>query len=396
MFPAHDTATPSSRTPRRGALAVVLLCLGLLLAALIPATAADAKKVPKGFFGIAPGVAHLDSKDYKKMRKAKVKTFRVSVFWKGVEPQRGVYRWGGIDNQVGQLAKNGITPILNVWGAPSWANGSFNPSVPPLKGSAASAWKSFLKTAVNRYRKGGAYWRANPGLHPKPVTSWQIWNEPNLPKYFAKPGTADPPKPYPETATAYAKLVKSSDKAIGKADKHGKVILAGLSSNAKKKKLAPDAFIKKFLKARKITKRFSAAALHPYAPKISKFESRVSKFRKAMDKHGAKKKPIWLTEVGWGSKHGHGNLNKGKSGQANLLRQSFKLTLKKRHQWDVDRLLWFDWRDPPKGGPVGCSFCPSAGLIKNNGKTKPSYRQYKHFAKRQGKGGGHHHHHHSR
>ena len=131
----------------------------------------------------------------------------------------------------------------------------------------------------------------------------------------------------PKTAKSYAKLVKSSDQAIGKADKHGKVILAGLSSKVKKKKLAPNTFIKKFLKTKKITKRFSAAALHPYAPKISKYESRISSFRKAMNKNGAKRKPIWLTEVGWGSKHGHGNLNKGKSGQAKLLKQSFKVTL---------------------------------------------------------------------
>jgi hypothetical protein len=110
-----------------------------------------------------------------------------------------------------------------------------------------------------------------------------------------------------------------------------------------------------------------------------------------MDKNGAQNKPIWLTEVGWGSKHGHGNLNKGKSGQAKLLKKSFQLTLEKRHKWGIDRLLWFDWRDPPKGGPVGCSFCPSAGLLGSNAAPKPSYRVFKRFAKMQGKGGGHRH-----
>ena len=136
MFSAHDTATPSSRTPRRWGSAVVLLCLVLFLAAMVPATVAEAK-VPKGFFGIAPGVTHLDSKDYKKMGKTKVKTFRASVSWKGVEPQQGVYHWGGVDSQVAALAKNGITPILMIWGAPQWATGSGYPGVPPLKPNAA-------------------------------------------------------------------------------------------------------------------------------------------------------------------------------------------------------------------------------------------------------------------
>jgi hypothetical protein len=89
MFHVDHTAAPSSRTPRRGASAAVLLCLALLLTALALTSPAEAKKVPKGFFGIAPGVVHLDSKDYKKMRKTEIETSRVWVFWKGVEPQRG-------------------------------------------------------------------------------------------------------------------------------------------------------------------------------------------------------------------------------------------------------------------------------------------------------------------
>ena len=89
MFHVDHTAAPSSRTPCRGGSAAVLLCLALLLTALALTSPAEAKKVPKGFFGIAPGVAHLDSKDYKKMRKTKIETSRVWVFWKSVEPQRG-------------------------------------------------------------------------------------------------------------------------------------------------------------------------------------------------------------------------------------------------------------------------------------------------------------------
>src|SRR6185437_7664261 len=59
--PAHSHhssagAAASSRTPRRGAPAAVLVCLALLLTALALTSPAEAKKVPKGFFGIAPGV----------------------------------------------------------------------------------------------------------------------------------------------------------------------------------------------------------------------------------------------------------------------------------------------------------------------------------------------------
>jgi Glycosyl hydrolase catalytic core/Beta-galactosidase len=386
MLDAHDAAATSSGASRARAASAALLCLVLLLAAAGLASPAQAKRVPNGFFGIAPGVTHLDSKDYEKMGKAKIGTCRVWVFWRAVEPQDGSYRWDAVDAQVGALADNGITPVLMIWGAPQWATGSVNPGVPPLKPRAEQAWKSFLRVAVDRYGNGGQYWQENPDVRPEPVESWQIWNEPNLPKYFAK-NDSEPPKSVPKTGRSYAKLVKSSDEAIGRADGHGQVILAGLSSKVKKEKLAPSAFIKKFLQTKRITKHFSAAALHPYAPKLSKYGSRISEFRKAMDKNGARNKPIWLTEVGWGSKRGHGSLNKGRSGQAKLLQKAFQLTLQKRHKWGIDRLLWFDWRDPPKGGPLGCSFCPSAGLLKSNGRPKPSYRRFKQFARMQGKRG---------
>jgi hypothetical protein len=392
---AHDdSAQALSGTVRRGGFIAVLLSLALLLAALAPVSSAGAKKVPKSFFGLAQGGA-ADAKDYKKMGDIKVRTFRLSVIWRAVEPRQGVFNWSRIDGQVGALANNGITPVVRIWGAPAWATGGGNAGVPPLKGEAVHAWKTFLKAAVERYKRGGQYWTEHPGVPQKPVEAWQIWNEPNLPKYFSKPGTS-PPKPVPNTAKSYAKLVKSSDKAIQRVDKHGKVILAGLSSEAKKKKLEPNKFIKKFLKTTRITKRFDAAALHPYAKKISKYKSRISKFRKVMNKGGANRKEIWLTEVGWGSARDHRGLNKGRAGQAKLLKKSFKVTIEQRKKWKVDKVFWFDWRDPDKAQAVGCTFCGSAGLLANNRARKPAYRKFKHFAKLQGKGGhhGHHHHHH--
>jgi hypothetical protein len=393
---AHDdAASVSSRTLRPGAcVAGLVVCLALLLTALAPTTAAQAR-VPKSFFGIASG-GSVDKTDIALMRKTKVRTFRLMVFWRAAEPSRGTFRWSGTDARVGELARNGITAVPWAWGSPQWATGDGLPGVPPLKGNALLAWKSFLKELVNRYGKGGQYWKDHPSVPSKPVKSVQVWNEPNLAKYFAKAGT-NPPKSVPKTATAYGKFVIASDKAIHKADKHAKVILAGLSGVPKKKKLEPNNFIKKLLRVKKIKQHFDAAALHPYAPKIRKFKSRITDFRKALNKGGAKKKEITLTEVGWGSAKNGKRLNKGIAGQAKLLKKSFKLTLERRKKWKIDRLYWFDWRDPPKTAPVGCSFCPSAGLLRFNRTKKPAYKQFKKFTRMQGKRSRHRHHrHHSR
>ena len=303
--------------------------------------------MPKGFFGIAPGVSHLDSKDYKKMRKTKVKSYRVSVFWKGVEPQPGVYQWDGGRRSGGRARQERDHPDPDDLGGAPVGNRQRQPGGSAPEGQGRAGLEVVPQDRGEALQEGRrSTGKTTPASRPKPVKSWQIWNEPNLPKYFAKPG--QPAEVGAKTAKSYAKLVKSSDKAIGKADKHGKVMLAGLSSKAKKKKLEPNTFIKKFLKAKKITKRFSAAALHPYAPKISKYDPDLE-LPQGDEQERREEEADLADRGGLGIKHGHGNLNKGKSGQAKLLKQSFKVTLKKRNKWGIDRLLWFDWRDPPKG-----------------------------------------------
>jgi hypothetical protein len=367
----------------------VLLGLIALAIALLPVPGAGAAKVPKNFFGLDQGTV-LSEPDLQQMHSIKIQTMRLNLNWRTTEPQRGQYNWP--DARVAALANHGIAPAFVVNVAPKWVSHSDLLGVPPLKGKAKRSWQKFLKKAVKRYKPGGTFWRDNPSVPKKPAKSWQIWNEPNLPKYFAQGGKSHI-KHVKHAPKAYAKFVKASDKAVHKADKHAKVILAGLSGNPKKKKDSPDNFLKKFLNTKGITKHFDAAALHPYAPKISKFKQRISNVRKAMKKGGAKKKPLWLTEVGWGSaSHDKFSLTVGKAGQAKLLKKSFKLTLDKRKKWKIDRVFWFDWRDPAKGAHVSCSFCPSAGLLKNNSKPKPAYKKFKHFSKLQGRGGHHHSH----
>ena len=374
---AHDdTARAPAGTLRRGAFASVLLCLVLLLTALVPTSAGAA---PKRFFGLTEGGA-VTSKDYTKMRKADVKSFRLSVFWRNVEPRPGVFNWAPVDHHVRLLAENGITPVLRIWGAPQWVTGSGYPGVPPLEGKAKRSWKKFVKKAVRRYKKRGVFWKHNKDVKRKPVKTWQVWNEPNLPKYFAREN-APPLRHLKNAPKKYAKFVKATDKVIHKTDRRAETVLAGLSGNPKKKKDLPHKFLKKFLKVRKIKKHFDAAALHPYAKNIKQYKKRVKKVRKMLNKKGAKKKEIWLTEVGWGSGK-KGPMGKGLAGQAKMLKKSFKQTLKNRKKWKIERMFCFDWRDPPATAPVGCGFCPTAGLLKNDGTKKPAFRKFKHFTKR--------------
>jgi hypothetical protein len=337
--------------------------------------------LPSELFGLAEG-GTADAGDYARMQRINVASMRVTLFWRQVQPVRGRYIWP--DQYVAWLASYGIRPSFMVFGAPEWATGSSYSGVPPLKGKAKKAWQKFLEKAVRRYGPHGSFWKKYPGLPKRPVRSWQIWNEPNLAKSFAKNGSWPSVRLVKHAPRAYAHLVKSSDKAISKVDPHAKVVLAGLTSNPKRDSLLPWRFLKKFLKVPQITKHFTAAALHPYAPSVAKFKRLLKRTRRAMKTNGARKKDLWLTEVGWGSAKDKFPLTKGMKGQAKILRKSFKFIVRKRDKLNVSRVFWFYWRDPsPQSGPTGCTFCGSSGLLNYQRSDKPSFRQFKHFTLKQ-------------
>jgi hypothetical protein len=354
--------------------AVVGLSISLLGGVGTPSTQTTAaSSVPRQqFFGIAQGISRFDDQDLKTMAATGVGTDRFLLDWALVEPKQGSFTWP--DKDIGALASHGIRLVPYLWGSPSWV--ADTPATPPTGGADEQAWQDFLKAAVARYGPGGSYWAKDyrkqfgEGATPQPIRSWQIWNEPNLKKFFA-------PKPSSEQ---YAHLLQISHDAIKSQDPHAQILLAGMPGFGKPK--AWD-FLDSLYGIPGVKGNFDAAALHPYAPTLVELSSEIRKFRAAMTSNGDAKKPLWLTEFGWGSASpDRFNLNKGIPGQAQLLENSFKLIEQNRGNWNVQRVFWFDWRDPVPGSVVAkaCSFCGSAGLLMFNRTPKPSYQGFKSFA----------------
>jgi hypothetical protein len=129
-------------------------------------------------------------------------------------------------------------------------------------------------------------------------------------------------------------------------------------------------------------------ALHPYSRNIGQLEFEIKKVRAVMKENGDAAKPLWITELGWGSDPpDRFGLNKGVDGQKRLLTEAFSLLLRERTTWHLDRVYWFEWRDPPPSAEVACSFCSSAGLLRNDRKPKPAYDAFTHFTDGQAIGG---------
>jgi len=357
----------------RGRMTVASLLGGLALM-LASASAAEASVNPK-FWGVHYRSSDNLRWDVQRMDQGKVGTVRLALSWPQVERSLGHFDWWVPDRIIGALTSRGITVLPYVYGSPAYA--ADEPTTPPLDSDIVRwEWKEFLRRAVDRYGPGGYYWRAGGPYHSRygagapegPIRAWQIWNEPNLYNYFT-------PRP---SASKYATLLRISHDAIKSQDPHAKIVLAGMPGLIG---LTTGLRFLDDLYKQGIKRDFDVAALHPYSETMREFSYQMNQYRSVMRRYVDGQTPLWITEMGWGSERPDGHLNVGLRGQKRMLRNSFKLILHNRKRWRIGRVIWFEWRDPPRDIPDhgGCSFCLSSGLFRYALKPKPAWGVYQHF-----------------
>ncbi len=330
----------------------------------------------QSFFAIAQGISRFDDSDLQLMQATGVGMERFLLDWALVEPEQGETDWP--DDEIGALASHGIRTMPFVWGTPHWLADTTNE--PPINTpEQEKAWQDWLKAAVERYGPGGSYWSGDyrdkygANAKPQPIRAWQIWNEPNLQKFFV------PSKNLDESAPQYARLLEISHDAIKSEDPKAQIVLPGLPGYGD---VTAWDFLDRLYREPGAKDNFDAVALHPYSPGIDGLQRQIVRMRKAMTENGDGQTPLWFTELGWGSgPPDRFKLNKGQPGQARLLDESFKLIEKHREDWNVERVFWFDWRDPAAQSKVGgCSFCVTSGLLSANHQPKPAYQVFKSYA----------------
>jgi polysaccharide biosynthesis protein PslG len=342
---------------------VGLAGLLILLALVLPAAGAQA--LPRTFWGVVD-TSSITTRDLNKMRRSGTGVVRVALYRAEIGPNGGSFNWGASDQIIGGLASRGIATL------PELLVSQSNPP-PPISGNARQEWEQFSRKVAARYKPGGDYWSGpyqaqfGSGAHVKAVRSFQVFNEPNLKKYF----------PSNTPVKDYAKLLKITHDAIHSAYAHANVVLAGLAGFSSYRGWK---FLHRLYRVNGVKRSFDIAAIHPYSISLYYLRYQLKKFRGVMRKHGDKRTPVWITEFGFGSAHSNGGLNKGLHGQAHMLKKSFKYLRGTRKRWHLRGVAWFQWRDPPQHNP-DCSFCSSAGLLRANYRAKPALHAFKHFAR---------------
>jgi polysaccharide biosynthesis protein PslG len=199
---------------------------------------------------------------------------------------------------------------------------------------------------------------------PLGVTTWEIWNEPNVSTFWY-------PRP---DAQAYTALLVRASAAIKVVEPHATVITGGLapsSDNASGSEIDIRTFLTRVYAAGG-GRAFDAVGLHPYSfPQLPTYPADYNTFLAApalyqvMVDHGDAAKRIWGTEIGAPTAGGGGSVSEAV--QAQIIALAYR-------QWNAWRftgpLIWFSYAD---AGSDPYNRDDHFGLLDAAGRQKPGF-----------------------
>lgn len=287
--------------------------------------------------------------------------------WNPRDPQDPNYNWEQIDTWVVNAVGAGLTPLLQIYYAPTWANRC--ESDPKYAGTNPPCDPDPDKMADFGYAVAKRYDGSTPGL-PR-VRYWQPQNEPNLAVFFG-PQFGGGGKPL--SPGIYRTLLNKYYAAVKSVDRSNKVLSAGLAPNGNKSAVAPLDFARRLfcMKGRakpkptgaNCTVKLDIFDMHPYtsggpthkaqgADNIQLAQlGNLKKLLTAADKAGrikgdSRRTPLWVTEMSWDSRGPDpGGV------PMNILKRWTSEAAFRAWKVGVDHFFWYSLRDQdPKGMP---------------------------------------------
>jgi RimJ/RimL family protein N-acetyltransferase len=307
---------------------------------------------------------------FKRIKATGATAVRLTISWSDVapaqlpptfhpkDPAETAYNWTAADRAISLAVANGLTPLVDVLGAPAWAGG---------KKVSAPALGDFATAITSRYI--GSF----EGL-PR-VRYWLVWNEPNLTTYLA-PQVAGKKL---VGAARYRSMVNAFA-AAAHSVRRDNVVVAGLVAPFTfRKDPGPLTFMKAVLAGRT---EFDVWAVHPYTSGGPRHHAQKSsdlslgdlpRARSVLDRavhahHIASSHAVqlWVTEFSWDSKppDSHGV-------PVGLEAQWVSEALFRAWQAGVSMFTWFLLRDDTRATPF------QSGLYFRSWQAKPALAAFR-------------------
>lgn len=263
-----------------------------------PTTEASARNLShKGLAGVnvtRPTLAAPDpviASEIARMRDAGVSAVRVPVDWSLVQPtRRSIPNLAWLDRLMILGSRKEIEVLPFVYGSPKWAAARWggcrrcgeDMTLSARQPRSSREFAKFVALLVRRYGTGGSLWKNRPPAERRPVTAWQVWNEPDLPAYW----------PSDRWAPEYGRLLRATSSAIRKIDRGATIVLAALTNRS------PEA-LSVLLREGNVAGSFDVAAINLFTLEVRDQRTVVQAFRDVLDSGGLGRVPIWITEWTW-------------------------------------------------------------------------------------------------
>ena len=298
-------------------------CLIIALAAVSCCAAVDER------FGVITHFAQgWDPSLAGSISRANVREVRDELYWNQVEPQPDVFSFPPqFDRYMAVLRRNRESPLIIL----SFENPNYDGGNTPYTDAGIAAFARYAVEVLRRY--------------PHQIGAVEVWNEYN--GTFCKgPATAD-------RAENYLKLLRATYAAVKAA--HPEVLVVGGATAG-----VPLPYWDKLLSGGAL-QCMDALSVHPYRYDLPPegVERDIDALRELVSRYG-KRKPIWVTEIGWVIRgpRAPGDLSIDATAQAQFLVRACALLLSR----DVARTYWYMFRDDPDA---------VMGLVQNDSAQTP-------------------------
>ncbi len=336
----------------------------LVVAVLALAAPAAQAYLPPGFVGISPQTS-ANSADFELMREGGVDSVRLPLYWSQIQERSPLVSdpdWNAFDREVELAAEDHMQVMPFVFSSPAWVAPE-SIDLPVRSSWQRWAWMSFLREAAHRYGVRGMFWKERPDLPYLPIRMWEIWNEENIVSFARRPSPG-----------RFAVLVRMSGRVLHRADPGAKVILGGLFGRPLQipPNVGSGEFLSRLYRAHDVKRYFDGIALHPYVADARAMAAQLANLRRISRVHRDGRTPLYVTELGWGSRSGPTRWERGLYGQARELSEAFRILSRERLRLRIDGAWWFTWAD----AQGGCEFCRTAGLLTEKRRAKPSWYRF--------------------
>lgn len=196
------------------------------------------------------------------------------VDWPRLEPEKGRWQFEMLDKYVELAQQHNVRLLLPLAFSPAWA--SVRPEEPSAyrPGNAAEPrklddWRAYVRTVATRYRGR--------------ITEYEIWNEPNLKKF------------YTGNTTQLVALAREAYSILKEVDRSNLLVSPSVTGDGKHLDWLDDYLANGGGNYADVIGYHFYTGPHPPETMLPL----ITKVRNIMAKHGLQNKPLWNTESGW-------------------------------------------------------------------------------------------------